>query len=1066
MQQLGFDIDFYDPTTNEVVPWGVYSEDLASAITKAPWKLVDIETTGLNPASKPLTVSGKEIRRGVNPALRLRILSISYPHLLGIQHISFDMDTLTAKQRAALCASGLNNVVAGHNVGFDAYWMRRESGKKVMPTMLLDTMLIARVMRPDIPIILAKMCTNEELDYFVREAAEDVFKRGRSGFSLADCMLAMFQEIMSKEYQGPANWAEPFLTQNHYNYASGDTSDLLRLLNVLLKLPADSTSSWLDAYMRIREEVPGLKIVEPQVIDVIQMREKGMPWIVNKADVYVNNQRAKVAALVDEICDMQPTLTPFKTALASLESGITENLKRAVGEVFTSLGLELEVSEKKGEFKIGEKDLRRVKAELNADVKPFFSKWVGLMKAKKAAGMAREVSGFATRSGDGRLHPNTGHGPITGRLSSSEPNCFVSDTDIFTPRGWVPFKDLTSLDKVAQVNDEGFISFIYPSQIIAKKWTGLAVRYHSDKLRFDTTITPKHGMYWADPQKDRSFRVEAGITVDRNLYLDQTITQVARPLSQTKRCSEEVAAQVVYRALFPSGIKELNEEAQSYVTDEGWLVSPNGVITEEIKTLLCDTFFMISSSGLLDSAVQPTWMHASRVQEWLIHAGVNVAIVPLEGEEGYVLQWAESVLKVENLTVENVPVEDNTVYCVSVPEGRILVRSGGVAWVSGNCQQFPRDQGFRDCVEAAPGYKIVASDYSALDMRVGAALAIRAQQQIFQTYMGERDIPEDVMHCIVAVVEKQITLEQARAQEKSAILRFEKHMKNKDEIDGNGSKAFWELYRKYNRQMVLARFTRCYAEVRENAETEGTPEWGSLRDAFSIDGMDIHTWTALSMIGKDPKALFMSLPPEEVGPALKKHKKELGDVRQTGKVGNLSLLYAMKTKGLMDAAAKNYNIHWTFDEADKVRKDWLAAYVEIDLWHIWTELNPVDQVYIPDKDKKGAYARKNVFLSETLGGRKIYAFSLNAALSYEDQSTGADILGRVMETFRLAHADVYQGIVNQVHDEIVFELPDEHVEEMTDRINRVMKECSEFYLMQYGVKGECSPAVGQVWLKD
>jgi hypothetical protein len=574
-------------------------------------------------------------------------------------------------------------------------------------------------------------------------------------------------------------------------------------------------------------------------------------------------------------------------------------------------------------------------------------------------------------------------------------------------------------------------------------------------------------MYWFDDKKDRAFRVEAQDLVDRNLYLDTIITDMAVQVGNMQTIETSLAEEIVSRAFFGHSTgKPTNPVVQSFFCEEGWLVAPYGKITLDLRAKLTEMFVALSSSNALSTIVQPNWMYASRLQEWLLHAGINTAIVENPENNTFTVQWVDSTFKVADLSVERVPVEDQTVYCVSVPEGRILVRSNGVAWVSGNCQQFPRDQGFRDCVEAAPGYKIVASDYSALDMRVGAALAIRAQQQIFATYMGERIVPEDVMHCIVAVVENQITLEQAQAEERSAILRFEKHMKNKDEIDGNGSKAFWEQYRRYNRQMVLARFTRCYAEVRKNAEKEGTAEWGSLRDAFSIDGMDIHTWTALSMMGKDPKALFMSLPPEEVGPALKKHKKELGDLRQTGKVGNLSLLYAMKTKGLMDAAAKNYNIHWSYEEADKVRKDWLAAYVEIDLWHIWTELNPVDQVYIPDKDKKGAYARKNVFLSETLGGRKIYAFSLNAALSYEDQSTGADILGRVMETFRHHHPDIYQGIVNQVHDEIVFEIPDEHVEEMTDRINRVMKDCSEFYLMQYGVKGECSPAVGQVWLKD
>lgn len=30
----------------------------------------------------------------------------------------------------------------------------------------------------------------------------------------------------------------------------------------------------------------------------------------------------------------------------------------------------------------------------------------------------------------------------------------------------------------------------------------------------------------------------------------------------------------------------------------------------------------------------------------------------------------------------------------------------------------------------------------------------------------------------------------------------------------------------------------------------------------------------------------------------------------------------------------------------------------------------------------------------------------------------------------------------------------------------VMNECAEAFLMPFGVRGECSPAIGKVWVKD
>lgn len=803
--QLGFDMMFTDPITQEAVPWAKPDKGLFARIAAAPWKVVDVETTGLNPASKEIAFSGKDLRRGANPTLRLRVLSVLYPlhgTTKGYDVVAFDFDQLSKAERTEAATAAFSEVVIGHNVGFDAYWIRLHTRKA--PRLLLDSMLMARVLFPQQPLVMARMCNDEEADFALKAEAEAMFMQGRSGWSLADLSVGVLGRIVSKALQGPKNWTEPFLSQASYDYATGDVITLLDILMVLFNL--SDCSQLLDRYYELRTQLPALALIEPQVMDIVAMREHGMPWCREDAEKYVQEQWAKVKDFAQKMIALEPALTPFESAMSNAEKGITADLKTAIGEAFSNRGIELEMTAKSGAFKIGEKDLRRVKAQINEDAKELFDTWVGLNRAKKAGGMAREVTGFAIRSGDDRLHPNTGHGPVTGRLSSSEPNC----------------------------------------------------------------------------------------------------------------------------------------------------------------------------------------------------------------------------------------------------------------------QQFPRDQGFRNCVRAPEGYMIVASDYSALDMRVGAALALRAQRQIFEAYMGDRSVQPDVYRIIARVFEGKVTLQAAQTEELRANKAFADWKERRELIEDSkdARKRYWDEYRKRARAVLLAGFQRCLKEVRIKADIEQTAEWGSLRDAFSIEGMDIHTWTALGMIGKDPKALFTGLEGEAVAKELKAWKKELGDKRQTGKVGNLSLLYAMKTQGLMDAAAKNYNIHWSFEEADKVRNDWLAAYVEIDLWHKWTELNPVEQVYVPDPERGNRYTKKDVYASYTLGGRLIYAFGLNAALSYEDQSTGADILGLVMRTLRERYPDIYDTTCNQVHDELVFQVPTEHVEGYTNLIGEVMNECAEHFLMPFGVKGECSPAVGSVWVKD
>ena len=811
MQQLGFDLEYVDASTQQVVPWQQYDDALVRAIYHAPWKIADLETTGLNPASEPLNVSGKDLRRGVNPALRLRVCSVLIPSrskatALPYEVFAFDYDTLTLEQQTNLCTAVYHNCLINHNVGFDAYWLALLAKKS--PSLMLDSMLIARVLRPDNPLLLAQMCHDENLDQHIVNAARQVFIEKRSGWSLADLMLSCFHEVLDKSSQGPRNWAEPFLDQKAWNYATSDTVSVLRLLCFLFRI--DIKELWdpsvlLNRYQELKKTHKPLRIVEPQVLDIIQMRRKGMPWDPTVAKNYISAQRTAVKELSTKLVELVPDLKPHHFALSQIDKGITDPIKQILGKAFTDAGLVLETTSKTGAFKIGEKDLRKVQAAVHSpESKLLFDTWSALNRAKKAAGMAKEVSLYASRSPSRRLHPNTGHGPVTGRLSSSEPNC----------------------------------------------------------------------------------------------------------------------------------------------------------------------------------------------------------------------------------------------------------------------QQFPRDQGFRNAVTAAIGFKIMASDYSALDMRVGAALAIRAQLQILDVFANKRRHPDkDVVNAIHAVMTGKMTEAAATALEQ----RIEKQLQhNKDKLDPalEIPRSYWETYRDLKRKLLLASFQRCLAFVRQKCKERQTDTWGSLRDAFAIPGMDIHTWTALAMIGKDPSAIFSGLPNDEVAALLKKHKKELGDKRQTGKVGNLSLLYAMQSQGLKDAAAKMYNIHWTLEEADAVRKDWLASYVEIDLWHKWTALCPAARVRIPDPERGGKIVSKDVFASYTLGDRLIYAFGLNAALSYEDQSTGADILGRVMETLRRDHYHIFTCVINQVHDEIVFELPDEHVVEYTKTVEQVMVDCANHFLMPYGIPGECSPATGQVWLKD
>lgn len=787
------------------VPWSDPSAALMQVITKAPWKSVDLETTGLTPASIEQKFSVKERATGIDTALRARVITITYPDDAGdIVTAGFDLDLLSAAEQTSLAQACLSNAIIGHNIGFDLYWLYGKAGPGHRPSLVLDTMLLSRALRPDITLIQAQMVTDSALPEHLQEAARSIFIQDRSGWSLSDIALALLHRPLDKSLQGPKNWCKVRLTQADFEYATGDASTTLEVLTTVLG--CEPGEDVLKKYHELRKQNKVLRMLEPQVDDVVKMRQRGMPWNANTALAYIDSQHAVVRAGVAALIEIEPSLEPWRANLESMDEGVKADLRKAVGQAFQRRGLVLAVTEKAGVMKVGEKDLRRAKAEMFEDSRVLFKAWIGFQRAKKAANMARDFTGFSGRSGDSRIHSLTGHGPVTGRLGAAEPNV----------------------------------------------------------------------------------------------------------------------------------------------------------------------------------------------------------------------------------------------------------------------QQCPRDEGFRACVKAHADAFMIASDYSALDMRVGAALAIRAQRRIQDAYEGKRDTPPDVLACIRKVKNLDITLEGAIAAEALAVRHFEQLKGKRDEISrvAEARPLYWHQYRKAQRAALLARFTRTLAYVQAKAKEAGTPEWGSLRIAFQTPGMDIHSWTALGMTGQDPGTMFKGLSGEDVVAKLKICKAELGDKRLTGKVGNLSLLYAMQSYGLQDAAGRLYNIHWTFEEADKVRRDWFAAYVEVDLWHAWTELNPHSYVNVPDFDRGGKMAQKTVYASETLGDRLIYAFSLNAALSYEDQSTGADILGSVMDTLYQKHPDIAACIVNQIHDEVLFETPRDVAQEHERIIGEVMQECAEAFTMQFGVHCEATPATGYTWLKE
>jgi len=197
-------------------------------------------------------------------------------------------------------------------------------------------------------------------------------------------------------------------------------------------------------------------------------------------------------------------------------------------------------------------------------------------------------------------------------------------------------------------------------------------------------------------------------------------------------------------------------------------------------------------------------------------------------------------------------------------------------------------------------------------------------------------------------------------------------------------------------------------ELRLLAEIAGIEQ---LRQAFR-EGLDIHAMTASEMFGVPVK----NMPAE---------------VRRRAKAINFGIIYGISAFGLANQLG--------------IGREEAGAYIKK-----YFERFPGIRDYI---EETKAFARKNGYVL-TLFGRKchypdlansnpsIRAFNERAAVNARLQGTAADIIRRAMIRMdgALAKKQLSAQMLLQVHDELVFEVPDAEVERTLPVVARVMVE--------------------------
>ncbi len=159
----------------------------------------------------------------------------------------------------------------------------------------------------------------------------------------------------------------------------------------------------------------------------------------------------------------------------------------------------------------------------------------------------------------------------------------------------------------------------------------------------------------------------------------------------------------------------------------------------------------------------------------------------------------------------------------------------------------------------------------------------------------------------------------------------------------------------------------------------------------------------------------------------------------------------------------SYGLDWTVDDAERAHDAWFRLYPEIGLWHWLLKrlfvhkrraiLNPYRPV---EADLMG-----KIYYGSTLSGRKVQSSKLTSAANYQDQGTGAEI---ALLAIGSLPPEVQSMLINFVHDELVFEVPEEQVTECVAIIEKTMIEAAGKHLSPFGVPAEVETQVGDAWV--
>lgn len=518
-----------------------------------------------------------------------------------------------------------------------------------------------------------------------------------------------------------------------------------------------------------------------QSIDTcVGMELAGLPICLETAHKLKDEWTQKSAKQVEDIKDMQEVVAYAR------DKGVQFNIASArqlavLLDTYTNVELPLTA---KGNLSTAKGTLAKV-----AETNPLARAVLDYREAEKLASTYIDhVLEVPSIYPDRMLHPAyTVLLTATGRLSSTNPNCFPPEVEVLTSQGWKCWDSVRADDHLAQYDlHTGTIDFTRPLRLIDQPFAGQLVRLHT-KLHFDVLCTRNHGFYTRSQYFPDYRRVSA-----EELPNDDQIPQAGyysgsdnlRPTQVTLIAAFQADAE--YREKTEKSIiwefayqrkqdrlraallgEQIPFKESPCRPEKGPNYRKFFVTRKDVPDWLADKKHY--GPWLLDYDQTTLQLFADEV--WLWDGSSTTSndfctgndqdadwvqiLLTLTGRAATKRQRASTTSGTKFITARrysycctNNHVKDDVdysghVYCATMPKDTLIVRYNGRSTVVSNSQNFPRRRNghVRNMIRVPKGFVFLAFDYAQLEARV---LAMASKDRVLcESVINGRDIHAD-----------------------------------------------------------------------------------------------------------------------------------------------------------------------------------------------------------------------------------------------------------------------------------------------------------------------------------